>query len=156
MLNKTFGASHEVEFFGNDASFLIQCIGFIGAALADGDAVIAIMNPSHRNKLRQKLESEGCDAAEAMEQGRYLGLEPSDVLSTVLVKDEPHAGRFKKASGNLIVTALKSATGKNPRVAVCGESAAQLRTKRNAEAAVEMEQLWNELASMAHVDSLRG
>jgi hypothetical protein len=66
VLNKTFGASHEVEFFGNDASFLIQCIGFIGAALADGDAVIGIMNPSHRNKLRQKLESEGCDAAEAM------------------------------------------------------------------------------------------
>jgi DNA-binding NarL/FixJ family response regulator len=156
VVNKTFGHSHQVKFCGDDASFLIRCTRFIGAALADGDAVIVIMNPSHRNSLRQNLESEGCDVAEAMEQGRYVALEPSDVLSTFLVNNKPHAGRIIKASGDLIATALKSATGKEPRVAVCGECAALLHAKGKAEAAVEMEQLWNDLASMHNVDSLCG
>ena len=156
VVNKTFGHSRQVKFCGDDASFLIRCTRFIGAALADGDAVIVIMNPSHRNSLRQNLESEGCDVAEAIEQGRYVAFEPSDVLSTFLVNNKPHAGRIIKASGDLIATALKSATGKEPRVAVCGECAALLHAKGKAEAAVEMEQLWNDLASMHNVDSLCG
>jgi DNA-binding NarL/FixJ family response regulator len=156
VLNKPFCHSHEVEFYGDDASFLIRCTRFVGAALADGDVVIVIMSSSHRNSLRQNLESEGCDVAEAMGQGHYLTLEPSDVLSTFMVNDELHADRFIKASRNLVATALKSATGKDLRVAVCGECAALLRAKGKAEAAVEMEQLWYELASMHNVDSLCG
>jgi DNA-binding NarL/FixJ family response regulator len=155
-LNKPSGHSHDVEFYGDDASFLIRCTRFVGAALADGEVVIVIMRPSHRNCLRQRLESEGCDVAEAMEQGHYLALEPSDVLSTFMVNDELHADRFIKASHNLVATALKSAAGKDLRVAVCGECAALLRAKGKAEAAVEMEHLWNELASMHNVDSLCG
>ncbi len=154
--NKTFGPSHEVEFYASDASFLIRCTRFIGAALANGDAVIVIVTPSHRDSLRQKLESEGCDVAEAIEQGRYVALEPSDVLSTFLVNDQPNAGRFIKAAGDFIATALKAATGKHPRVAVCGECPALLHAEGKAEAAVRMERLWNELAYIYNVDSLCG
>jgi hypothetical protein len=156
VLNKSFGHSHQVDFNGDDATFLVRCTRFIGAALADGDAVIVIMSPLHRNSLRQKLESEGCDVAEAMEQGRYAALEPSDVLSTFLVNDEIDAGRFIRASRDLIATALKSATGKDRRVAVCGECVALLHAEGKAEAGEKMERLWNELASMYNVDSLCG
>jgi CheY-like chemotaxis protein len=154
--NKTIGHFHEVAFYGGDESFLIRCTRFIGAALADGDAVIAIMTPSHHNRLRQKLESEGCDVAEARQQGRYLAMEPSDLLSIFLVNGQPDAGRFLKAGGELLATALKAATGKHPRVAVCGECAALLHANGKAEAAVEMERLWNELAHIYNVDSLCG
>lgn len=156
MWNKTFGPAHEVEFYGDDASFLIRCTRFVGAALANGDAVMVIMTPSHRNSLRQKLESEGCDVAGAMEQGRYRALEPSDVLSILLVNDQPDADRFIKAAGDFIATALEAATGKHPRVAVCGECPALLHAEGKAEAAVEMERLWNDLACMYNVDSLCG
>jgi CheY-like chemotaxis protein len=154
--NKTIGHCHEVAFYGDDECFLNRCTRFIAAALANGDAVITIMIPSHRNSLRQKLESEGCELAEAMKQGRYLDLEPWDLLSIFLVNEQPDAGRFKKVAGDFIATALKAATGKHPRVAVCGECPALLHAEGNAEAAVEMEQLWNELASVYDVDSLCG
>ena len=154
--NNTIGHSHEVAFYGDDDSFLIRCTRFIGAALGNGDAVTVIMTPSHRNRLRQKVESEGCDIAAAMQQGRYVALEPSDVLSTFLVNGQPDAARFMKAAGDLIATALNAATGKRPRVAVCGESAAVLHADGKAEAAVEMERLWNELANVYDVDSLCG
>jgi CheY-like chemotaxis protein len=154
--NKTIGHCHEVAFYGDDGSFLICCTRLIAAALANGDAVITIMTPSHRNSLRQKLESEGCDVAEAMKQGRYLDLEPSDMLSTFLVNDQLDADRFVKAAGDFIATALKAATGKHPRVTVCGECPALLHAEGKAEAAVEMERLWNELANVYDVDSLCG
>jgi len=154
--NKTIGHSHEVAFYGDDESFLIRCTRFIGAALANGDAVIATLTSSHRNSLGQKLESEGYDIAAAMEQGRYVALEPSEMLSTFLVNDQPDAARFIKAAGDLIAAALKAATGKHPRVAVCGECPALLHAEGKAEAAVEMERLWNVLASMYKVDSLCG
>jgi DNA-binding NarL/FixJ family response regulator len=154
--NKTFGPSHEVEFYGDDASFLIRCSRFVGAALANRDVVVVIMTPSHRNSLRQKLESEACDVAGAMEQGRYHALDPSDVRSRFLVNDQPDADRFRKAAGAFISTALKAASGKHPRVAVCGECSALLRAEGKADAAVEMERLWNDLASMYNVDTLCG
>jgi CheY-like chemotaxis protein len=154
--NKTIGHFHEVAFYGDDESFLIRCTRFIGAALANGDAVIAIMTPSHRNRLREKLESEGCDVAEAMERGRYLAMEPADLFLIFLMNGQPDPGRFLKTAGDLIATALKAATGKHPRVAVCGECGALLHAEGKAEAAVELERLWNEFAIMYNVDSLCG
>jgi CheY-like chemotaxis protein len=154
--NRTIGHCHEVAFYGDDGCFLNRCTRFVAAALANGDAVITIMIPSHRDSLRQKLESDGCELAEAMKQGRYLDLEPWDLLSIFLVNEQPDAGRFKKAAGDFIATALKAATGKHPRVAVCGECPALLHAEGRAEAAVEMERLWNELASVYDVDSLCG
>jgi len=154
--NQAISHSHEVEFYGNEESFLIRCTRFIGRALANGDAAIVIMTPSHSNSLRQKLEAEGCDIAEAMEQGRYVAMEPSDVFSALLENDEPDAERFMKASGELLATALKAAAGEHPRVAVCGECAALLHAEGKAEAGVELERLWNELAKLYNVDSLCG
>jgi DNA-binding NarL/FixJ family response regulator len=154
--NKTIGHSHEVAFYGDDESFLIRCTRFIGASLANGDAVIAIVTTSHRDRLLQKLESEGCDIAAAMQQVRYVALEPSDILSTFIVNDQPDAARFIKAGGDLLATALKAASGKHPRIAVCGELAAVLHAEGKAEAAVEMERVWNELASIYNVDTLCG
>jgi CheY-like chemotaxis protein len=154
--NKPFPHSHEVEFYADEESFLIRCIRFISAALANGDAAIAIMTPSHRDRLRQNLESEGCDIAAAMEQGRYLAMEPADLLSIFLVNGHPDEGRFLKAGGALLATALKAATGKHPRVAVCGECGSLLHAEGKAEAAVELERIWNELACMYNVASLCG
>ncbi len=154
--NKPFAHSHEAEFYADDETFLIRCARFIGAALANGDAAISIFRLSHRNRLHQKLEAVGCDFAAAMEQGRYLTSEPSDVLSTFLVNDEPDVARFMKAAGELLTTALKAASGKNRRVAVCGECVAILHAEGKEEAVVELEQLWNELASTYNVESLCG
>jgi CheY-like chemotaxis protein len=156
MRDKLFGHSHEVEFYRDDETFLIRCTRFIGTALANGDAVIVIVTHAHRDRLRQKSKSEGRDIVAAMEQGRFVALEPSEILSTFLVNDQPDAARFIKAASELIVTALKAATGKDPRVAICGECPALLHAEGKAEAAVELERLWNELASMYNVDSLCG
>jgi DNA-binding NarL/FixJ family response regulator len=154
--NKAFGHSHEVEFFRNDASFLDRCTRFMGTALANGDSLILGATLSHANTLRQRLESEGCDVAEAIERGRYLVLEPADVLSEFLVNGQLDSARVMKFAGNFVATALKAATGKHPRVAACGECSALLYAEGHAEAALEMERLTNELAYMYNIHILCG
>ncbi len=156
MQKKKLGHSHEVEFYSNEASFLARCTHFIGAALANGDAVIVVLAPTRCNSLRQRLESEGCNVGEAIEQGRYLALEPAGMLSKFLANGQPDTDRFLKAAGDLISTALHSATGKHPRVGVCGECPAILHAAGKTEDAIEMERLWNELANIYNVDSLCG
>ncbi|MFZ0886445.1 MAG: response regulator [Candidatus Acidiferrales bacterium] len=154
--DKTFGHCHEVEFYRSDASFLDRCTRFMGTALANGDSVILATTLSHADTLRQRLESEGCDVAEAVVRGRYLVLEPACVVSEFLVNGQPDSARLTEFAGNLIATALKAATGKHPRVAACGECSVLLYAQGRAEAAVEMERVWDEIARTQGVDILCG
>ncbi len=154
--DKTFGHCHEVEFYRNDASFLDRCTRFMGTALANGDSVMVGATLPHANALRKRLESEGCDVAEAIVRGRYLVLEPACVVSEFLVNGQPDSARLIKFAGNLIATALKAATGKHPRVAACGECSVLLYAQGRAEAAVEMERVWDEIARTQGVDILCG
>ena len=154
--DKAFGHCHEVEFYRNDASFLDRCTRFMGSALANGDSVILVATLSHRNTLRERLEAEGYNVAEAIERGRYLVLEPAYLLSEFLVNGQPDSARFMKTAANLIDTALQAATGKHPRVAACGESTAILYAEGQAEAAVEMERRLQELTLLYDVDILCG
>ncbi len=125
-------------------------------ALTNGDSVILAATLSHANDLRQRLESEGCHVAEAIERGRYLVLEPAHVLPESLINGQLDSARLIKFAGNFIATALKAATGKHPRVAACGECSALLYAEGQADAAVEMERLSNELARMYNLDTLCG
>jgi hypothetical protein len=58
--------------------------------------------------------------------------------------------------GDLIVTASKAATGKQARVAIFGECVHLLWAQGNAEAAIQLEKLGNQLAKMYDVDILCG
>ena len=155
-VDKTFGHCHEVEFYRTDASFLDRCTRFMRTALANGDSVMVGATPPHADALRERLESEGCDVAEAIVRGRYLVLEPACVVSEFLVNGQPDSARLIKFAGNLIATALKAAIGKHPRVAACGECSVLLYAQGRAEAAVEMERVWDEIARTQGVDILCG
>jgi MEDS: MEthanogen/methylotroph, DcmR Sensory domain len=61
-----------------------------------------------------------------------------------------------KAFGNLILTAAKASKGEHPRVAVFGECVQLLWTQGNAEAAIQLEKLANELVNKYDVDILCG
>ena len=79
-------------------------------------------------------------------QGRYISLDAADMLSTFMVNDLPDSARFLEAAANLITAAAKAAKGEHPRVAVCGECEPPLWALGKGEAAIRLEQLWNEIA----------
>jgi DNA-binding NarL/FixJ family response regulator len=147
---------HEAYFYSNDASFLDGFTQFIGTALDAGNAVIVVATESHRESLLPRLQAHGVDVSAAIEQGRYLSLDAADMLSQFMVNDLPDPARFAEAAANLFAMAVKAAKGEHPRVAVCGECDPPLWTLGTGEAAIRLEQLWNQIARTYDIDILCG
>lgn len=148
--------NHEVEFYSDDAAFVGGFTRFIEAALESGNAVIVIATESHRKSLLQRLREDGVDIVAAVDQGRYVSLDVADALSTFMASDRPDPARFRTVVDNLIAEAAKASKGERPRVAACGECAPTLWEQGKADAAVELEHLWDEIAKNCNVDILCG
>ena len=129
---------------------------FIGAALKAGNAAIVVATESHRDSLLQRLQADGSDIGAALEQGRYISLDAADTLSTFMVNGMPDPVRFLKLFGSLIATAAEAARGEQARVAIFGEMCHLLWAQGNAEAAIQVEKLGNQLAKTNDVDILCG
>jgi DNA-binding NarL/FixJ family response regulator len=147
---------HEAGFYSDDRCLLDHLTEFIGAALMVGNAAIVVATESHRDSLLQRLQTYGSDIGAALEQGRYISLDAADTLSTFMINGIPDPGRFLKLFGSLIATAAEAARGEQARVAVFGEMCHLLWAKGNAEAAIQVEKLGNQLAKTNDVDILCG
>jgi DNA-binding NarL/FixJ family response regulator len=147
---------HEVTFYTDDRPFLDLLTQFIGSALRIGNGAIVVATESHRTKLLPRLQTYGVDVGASMEHGRLLALDADDALSTFMRDRVPDPALFMKAFGDLIVTALKAAKVKRPRVAIFGECVHLLWEQGNPEAAIQTEKLANKLIRTCAVDILCG
>jgi len=147
---------HEVGFYSDDASLLNGFTQFIGVALKGGSAVIVIATESHREDILLRLQAHGLDISAAIEQGRYISLDAAETLSTFMVNDQPDLVRFQKVVGNTITAAAKAVKGERACVVACGECAPLLWAQGNAEAAIRVEHLWDEIAKTYNLDTLCG
>ena len=148
--------SHEAHFYPDDASLLLGFTGFIESALRAGNTAILIATESHRKGLLENLQARGVDLAAAIEQGRYIPLDVAETLSTFMVNDLPDPVRFSKSAVDLIEAAAKAAQGEHPRVAACGEYAPTLWARGKADAAIQIEHLWDGISKTYDLDILCG
>ena len=148
--------SHEVQFYSDDAAFLLGFAGFVETALDAGNRVIVVATEPHRKRLLQILLARGIDGAAAIEQGLYLSLDVYEALSTFMVDDLPDWARFLKIFGDLLSSSPGAVKGKHARVAACGEFAPTLWAQGKAEAAIQVEHLTDQIARTGNVDILCG
>lgn len=145
---------HVVQFYSED-SFLLDELGrFIGSALDAGDAVIVIATAAHRAGLAERLHARGLDPKQAAMEGRYIVLDAADTLSQFMIEGYPNAAHFAELMGACVRQATQSARSENSAVTAFGEMVALLWNEGKADAAIRLEQLWNELAK-THAFSLR-
>ncbi len=145
---------HTVQFYSDDG-FLIDSISqFIGTSLLAGSAAIVIATKAHRDGIARRLKERGMDLAGALKQGRYVVLDPDETLSRLLVDGWPDEVRFAALMGEVIERA-KASSGENcSDVAIFGEMVSLLWSEGKCDAAIRLEQLWNNLAK-THAFSLR-
>ena len=147
---------HDVNFYADHAGLLDSFTQFSEAALKAGRAVIVIATESNRDSLAIKLQACGLDIGAAIEQGRYTALDAADTLSAFMVNGQPDQARFLKVVGDLMETVASAAKAERHRVAACGECAPLLWAQGKVEAAIRLEQLWNEIAKIYDVDIVCG
>jgi hypothetical protein len=156
LAKRMVGRCHEAQFCSDDSLFLDGFTRFIGTALKNGNPAFFIGSASHRISLFERLYAESQETRAAIRQGRYFALDAGEFLSNVMVSDMPDAGWFLKAVGDLVASAASGADGTHSRVAACGEWAPFLWAEGKADAAIRLEELWNEIAEKYDVDILCG
>jgi signal transduction histidine kinase len=135
-----------VQFYGEDTFLLDELTRFVGTALGAGDAAVVVATKAHRDGLLQRLKARGLDSALATKQGRYIVLDAAETLGKFMRNGWPDAALFTEVLGSVLGQAAMAAGGKDSRISAFGEMVALLWSQGNAEAAVRLEQLWNELA----------
>jgi DNA-binding NarL/FixJ family response regulator len=148
--------SHEVLFYSDDTILLTSVTRFIAAALRAGNAAIVLATKSHRDSLLQRLKAEDVDTDGALQQGTYISLDATDVLSAIMVNGLPDPVRFFERISGFIEAAANAAKSEEPRVVMFGEAVALLHAEGNADAAIRLEQLWNEAGRTFRLDIFCG
>jgi DNA-binding NarL/FixJ family response regulator len=148
--------NHEVLFYSDQTVLLDSFTRFIIAALKGGNVAIVVATKPHREHLALELGLQGLDVDAAIQGKRYIPLDTADTLATFMVNDMPDSGLFFEAVRGLIEKAAKVGKKEHSRVAVCGEAVSILLAEGKADAAIRLEQLWNELAATHEVDILCG
>lgn len=137
---------HLVYFYQESDSLLGALSDFIGSALGAGNAAIIIATKVHVDGLQQRLQARGLDTQKAYRQGRYVALDASELLSKIMVNGMPNEDRFVESVGAAIARITVALKSPRPEIAAFGEMVALLWTEGKIEAAIRLEQLWNELA----------
>ena len=145
---------HEILYCSEDAVLLDSFTHVVTTALNTGNAAIVLATEPHRDSLRQRLKKHGLDVEHAIEEGTYIALDVTEALSAIMVSGLPDSVRFFEGISGFIETALKAAKAEQPRVVVCGEGLAVLQGEGNANAAIRLEQLCDELVETHKVDVL--
>ena len=137
---------HVVQFYQDD-NFLVETVSrYVGAALAAGDAAVVIATKKHRAAIDQLLRARGLDVAKVVNQGRYYAIDANEALSRFMRNGLPDPDDFKSLIGGVLKKAAPSVGSEQSRVAAFGEMVNVLWAARHYEAALRLEQLWNDLA----------
>jgi PAS domain-containing protein len=138
-------SSHAVQFYENDAALIENLGQHTAQALTMGNIAIVIATGPHRAALAEELALRGFDAAAAALAGRYMEFDAAETVSEFMAQGVPNKSLFEATIGALVRRAAADCAPSQSLV-LYGEMVALLWTEGKKEAAVVLEQLWNDLA----------
>jgi PAS domain S-box-containing protein len=143
--NERYPTAHLVQFYETDSALMATLGDFVAQGLAAGDVCIVVATPTHRNALDRHLQDQGIDLNAASMQNRYLSLDAQATLSQFMIDGVPDPVLFTNAMRGVL---SQVATSHFP-VRIFGEMVAILWAQGNHAAATQLEDLWNELHTVA-------
>ncbi len=137
---------HFVQFYEND-NFLVESVSqYVAAALTEGHAAVVIATESHRRQLEIKLAAAGVDTSDAAANDRLVILDAGEALDRFMLNGAPSASLFLETVGAVIARLSKRFS----RIHAFGEMVALLWAEGNRDAAISLEELWNQLGKQYH------
>jgi DNA-binding NarL/FixJ family response regulator len=139
---------HVVYFYPDD-DHLLNCLAeLFRKALGAGDSIIAVTTREHRLSLMERLTTQGIDVSDAIEKGRITLCDASEELSRFMDVDGPNKKRLQFQFEDMVRKKAASSATQTNRVVLFGEMVAVLWAQKNYDAAIRLEQLWNELTQI--------
>ena len=132
---------HFVQFYRTD-DYLIECLAsYVAAGILAEERALVIATPEHRIALEKRLRVKSVDVAGMTAQSRYLALDAEELLAKFMVAGKPDPALFQEVVGNLVRSASKES-----RLRAFGEMVALLWLAGQPDAAIALEELWNDLS----------
>lgn len=132
---------HFVQFYEDDAFLLNSLAEYTATALKAGEAAIVIATQAHCEELEARLREKGLGVEVAVECGQLVLRDAAETLSKIMTGGSPDPALFAEVIGDVIT---RSVMGR-PRVRLYGEMVALLWAEGNYDAAIRLEELWNDL-----------
>lgn len=135
--------AHMVQLY-RDPAVLRDSVGrYLSHGFRCGDSAVVIATRSHWNDFRAELEARDHDPTRMVREGRLAVLDARTTLDGFMRGGMPDDGLFHGAIGPVL--SMLSSTG-TPNIRAYGEMVSLLWTDRKFDAALRLEELWNELA----------
>ncbi|HEY8656762.1 MAG TPA: MEDS domain-containing protein [Candidatus Limnocylindria bacterium] len=141
MRAKPAGAEHTVHFYDRPASLAHRIADFAATGLERGEAAIIIATAEHRMATEGRLVALGVDLGSAAAEGRYLPLDAAETLEQLMVDGHPDRARFNEVVGGPVQRAQQA----RPGLRAYGEMVGLLWSEGKHDAAMALEELWNDL-----------
>jgi hypothetical protein len=133
-------ADHPVSFYSDDGVLASTVATFLAPAFAARQALIAIGTPEHLAAIEDRLRSSGHDIDGARASGQYMSMDAQWALEQLTTHGMPTAERFNAVLG----PPIKRATAEYGSVRAFGEIVSLLWRDGKRQAALRLEELWNE------------
>lgn len=137
--------THSVQFYEDQAAFLDKLAECAGTTLGTGGSCLILATPEHHAGLAERLERWAIDVRYASECNRLLSIDAREMLGRFMVEGWPSREKFYQALEPELVRAKSAVIHKSGAVFVFGEMVAVLWEGGHFEAAIQLEQIWNEM-----------
>jgi hypothetical protein len=149
LLDRLEPEEHVVQLYGEDDRLLTQNVGrFLSEGLKRGDGLLIIATPDHRTTLAGILRDQ-TGYSKAILEGRLVFLDAATTLARLMVDAAPNPELFQNIVGEA-VQGVRSRAG-HSGVRAYGEMVGLLWKAREHSAAVQLEELWNEMLRRSDV-----
>jgi hypothetical protein len=132
---------HVVQFYGRDEDLTGSVADYLLGGLRNGGVAIVIATADHRSAIETRLAEAGIDLPAAAASGSYQAADARETVSRFMAADRPDRADFDSVIGGLIARACSSGRP----VRAYGEMVALLWDDGLVNAAVRLEELWNDL-----------
>ena len=137
-------ARHDVQFYDGEALLASSVAGFLAEGIRSAQPAIVIATPAHARLIREELRSRGIDV-DTLGTKNLMWLDARDCLASIMEGGRPSAELFDATVGNV----FEKVTSDRRYVTIraFGEMVDLLWRDGKTQAAIELEELWNGLAS---------
>ena len=143
---------HPCHFYSDDAAFATTVAAFLSPAFREGQAIVAFGTPAHLESIEKRLRRDGHDVDGAKARGQYQPGDAQSALEALLVGELPAQDRFDEIVGSRVAMAAREFGS----VRAFGEIVSLLWRDGKRQAALRLEEMWNEAIGLHPLSLLCG
>jgi signal transduction histidine kinase len=146
-------SEHAVQFYESEEYLIGLVAGFVAEGLMERQPVVVILAPHRVDPLTRALEDKGIDVAAEAASKFLVVVDADETLNSLMDGNRPAHDRFRTLVAPIIA---RSAERKPGGIRAYGEMVDLLSRRGNTAAAIEIEELWNEVSHEQPITMLCG